>query len=152
MERVTVLARLLIFLALAYCWITNSPYRQISAFIGSHFPWSATTKWKWMGLLVEGALVQIVMTLPAALILGILLKRWAIGGALSLCAIFAIQTIVTVNYESARDSHSGVLFAVYLGICHALLLFGFTLLFRSRSNKRFERSRAGASVGQGVSR
>jgi hypothetical protein len=139
MNRARAFVGFLVFAALVWCWADNTPYQQVSACIGAHFPWPEAKPWKWPALLVEGALINVVVTLPAALILTLSLRRWALAGALVLCAIFGLETLLTADYASATKLRNGVAFAVYLGICHTLLLVALTLVMRSRSNYRLER-------------
>jgi len=140
MNRIVTFARPLLLLALIVCWIANFPYHEISAFVGAHFPWPTTSSWRGLGLLAEGALVQLTVALPAAAILALSPRRWAFGGALALCAIFSVQTIITLGRELALNSRNGVVFALYLGVCHVLILLGgLTLFLMSRPDHRLER-------------
>jgi hypothetical protein len=83
MQAILTVARITLFLARIVCWVINFINHQISSFIGAHFPWPAAKSWKWNALLLEGALIQLVAAVPAALLLVVSFRTWALRVALA---------------------------------------------------------------------
>jgi hypothetical protein len=114
--------RILFLIFLLIIWTCNFPYQIISDFVGAHFPWPTDKSWSWVAFVVEGALIQIVVCLPFAFLVYKVFRNGAIAVGAALSAIFLIRTL----FELLRQFNSfyGTSFALYLALCHSLILVG----------------------------
>jgi hypothetical protein len=129
MKAAVLITRLVGFAVLALLWVQLIPYHQVSAFIGAHFPWPANRSWKWGALLLEGAMIQLVVTIPIAIAISVAYRNWAIAVASALAAIFFLASWRTSQVTPYLPYDR--LFVWYLAICHSIFFVGTTLLMRS---------------------
>jgi hypothetical protein len=118
--------RAIALLVLLVSWTCNVPYHQISDFVGSHFPWPETKSLRWAALLIEGALIQIMVSLPVALVVPVIFRRNALAVSIALASIFVIRSFVYL--PSTINQRYGLVFIVYLVIVHFILLVGATAI------------------------
>jgi len=74
----------IIVLSLLAMWILDFPHHAISGLIGQHFPWPVQRSLKWPALLLERTLIEAVICIPVALVLGCGCgsPRWSLRGSL----------------------------------------------------------------------
>jgi hypothetical protein len=86
--------------------------------------------WTWSALLVEGASIQLIAGIPAALLLAIAFRNWAVPVACALSAVFACHSVS--DWNKVLNTFHVHLFLVWIALCHVLFLMAFTAVFVRR--------------------
>ena len=124
--RVNVLG-IIIVISLLAMWLLEFPHHSISKYIGQHFPWPAERSLKWPALLLERTLIEAGVCIPAAIVLALRLRRFAVVIAVLLAAIFCGRVAFDVPNALPGSGQWRFLFVI-AGI-HTVLLVGATAYF-----------------------
>jgi hypothetical protein len=118
---------IIIVISLFAMWLLDSPHHSISKFIGQHFPWSVERSLKWPALLLERTLIEAGICIPAAIVLALRLRRFAVVIAVLLSAVFCGR--VAFEVPKAVFGSADWRFLFVIGGIHTALLVGATAYF-----------------------
>ena len=59
---------ILIVMGLFVAWLLDYPHKDISRFVGQHFPWPVARTLKWPALVLERTLIEAVVCIPVAIV------------------------------------------------------------------------------------
>jgi hypothetical protein len=129
---------IVIVLGLLAMWLLDFPHDSISRFIGQHFPWPVERSLKWPALLLERTLIEAGVCIPAALVLALRLRRYAVVIAVLLTVVFCGRIAFEVS-EAIPGSFQWRFLLVIAGM-HTALLVSATAFFAYLA-RRLRRSR-----------
>jgi hypothetical protein len=117
----------IIVLSLSTMWLLNFPHHGISAFIGQHFPWPVERSLKWPAVLLERSLIEVGICIPAAIVLALRLRRFAVVIAMFLSAVFCAR--VAFDIPKTLPGSGVWRFLFLIAVMHTTLLVGATAYF-----------------------
>jgi hypothetical protein len=131
------LGALLVFLL---CWGCNTPHYHISSWVGAHFPWTGNHQlWDvWAGLLIEGMLIHLIMTVLTVAVLLMIYRRHATKVALVLSAVFITRTMAEVPLSDS----SHILYLCYLSLANLIMMVGLAYLLTKFLGRRDSRGQS----------
>lgn len=128
---------IIIVISLSTMWLLDFPHRNISKFVGQHFPWPVEHSLKWPAVLLERTLIEAAVCIPAAIVLALRLRRFAVVIAVFLSAAFCAR--VAIDMPQALPGSGVSRFLLMIAVMHTAFLVGATAYFaylarRARAN------------------
>jgi hypothetical protein len=108
-------------------WLLDFPHHSISTFIGQHFPWPVERSLKWPAVLLERTLIGAGICIPAAIVLGLRWRRFAVIIAVLLSPVFCAR--VAFDVPKALPGSGVWRFLFVIAGIHTALLVGATAYF-----------------------